>query len=115
MALPAVVFGMMGLVYGLCHWIFYTSGVRAGSAWWGMKPAEHVQNTKTSRWKRKRRTTSHVQHFVDFDTNEQAITYARGLLKKWKCKQISIFLNCERIYNVLKDGTVIAVKDDGGK
>lgn len=31
---------MMGLVYALCHWIFYTSGVRAGSAWWGMKPPE---------------------------------------------------------------------------
>jgi hypothetical protein len=40
MANPAIVFGMMGLVYGLCHWIFYTSGVRAGSAWWGMRPAE---------------------------------------------------------------------------
>ncbi len=40
MAQAAVIFGMMGLVYGLCHWIFYTSGVRAGSAWWGSKPAE---------------------------------------------------------------------------
>lgn len=32
MGLNAVAFGMMGLVHGLCHWIFYTSGVRAGSA-----------------------------------------------------------------------------------
>jgi|GEM_PF-716583 len=40
MGLNAVGFGMMGLVYALCHWIFYTSGVRAGSAWWGAKPPE---------------------------------------------------------------------------
>ncbi len=35
---------MMGLVYGLCHWIFYTSGVRAGSAWWGAEPVEGELN-----------------------------------------------------------------------
>jgi hypothetical protein len=44
MGLNAVGFGMMGLVYGLCHWIFYTSGVRANPAWWSKqnKPGELV-------------------------------------------------------------------------
>ncbi|MDH7507818.1 MAG: hypothetical protein QHH00_00270 [Methanomassiliicoccales archaeon] len=44
MGLNAVGFGMMGLVYGLSHWIFYTSGVRANPAWWEKKtkPGELV-------------------------------------------------------------------------
>ena len=32
-----IAFGMMGLVYGLCHWILYCSGARACPAWWSKK------------------------------------------------------------------------------
>jgi hypothetical protein len=35
--LEIIAFGMMGLVYGLCHWILYCSGVRACPAWWSKK------------------------------------------------------------------------------
>jgi hypothetical protein len=33
----AVAFAMIGLVYGLCHWILYCSGARACPGWWSKK------------------------------------------------------------------------------
>ena len=37
MALNAIAFAMMGLVYGMCHWILYCSGVRSCPGYWAGK------------------------------------------------------------------------------
>ncbi len=37
MGLNGVAFAMIGLVYGLCHWIFFCSGTEAGPTWWRKK------------------------------------------------------------------------------
>jgi hypothetical protein len=44
MGLNGIAFAMIGLVYGLCHWIFFCSGAVIGPAWWRKKtcPEEMV-------------------------------------------------------------------------
>ena len=44
MELNGIAFAMIGLVYGLCHWIFFCSGTKEGPAWWRKKtlPEEMV-------------------------------------------------------------------------
>lgn len=37
MGLNGIAFAMIGLVYGLCHWIFFCSGAKEGPAWWRKK------------------------------------------------------------------------------
>ena len=37
MGLNGIAFAMIGLVYGLCHWIFFCSGTKEGPAWWRKK------------------------------------------------------------------------------
>jgi hypothetical protein len=37
MGLNGIAFAMIGLVYGLCHWIFFCSGTKEGPAWWKKK------------------------------------------------------------------------------
>jgi hypothetical protein len=37
MGLNGIAFAMIGLGYGLCHWIFFCSGTKAGPAWWRIK------------------------------------------------------------------------------
>jgi hypothetical protein len=37
MELNGIAFAMIGLVYGLCHWIFFCSGTKEGPTWWKKK------------------------------------------------------------------------------
>ena len=37
MVINGIAFAMIGLVYGLCHWIFFCSGTAEGPAWWSKK------------------------------------------------------------------------------
>jgi hypothetical protein len=37
MALNGIAFAMIGLVYGLCHWIFFCSGTEEAPTWWKKK------------------------------------------------------------------------------
>jgi hypothetical protein len=37
MGFNGIAFAMIGLVYGLCHWIFFCSGTQVGPAWWSKK------------------------------------------------------------------------------
>ena len=37
MELNGIAFAMIGLVYGLCHWIFFCSGTKEGPTWWRKK------------------------------------------------------------------------------
>jgi len=37
MEFNGIAFAMIGLVYGLCHWIFFCSGTEEGPTWWKKK------------------------------------------------------------------------------
>jgi hypothetical protein len=37
MGFNGIAFAMIGLVYGLCHWIFFCSGTQVAPAWWSKK------------------------------------------------------------------------------